>query len=215
MTIEQNQLDSRSGIELTSFPRLLVLQVHELGEWIGVETRNKYAILDEGKNQIGFAAEQQKGILGFLFRQFFGHWRSFEIHFFNRAKQRVMTARHPFRILFQRLEISDQSEKLIGAIQQRFSILTKRFDVENDRGMVIMEVASPIWKIWTFSFMHKGKQVACIQKKWTGIFSEAFTDKDNFMVEFSDPNLSNNERQLVLAASVFIDLRYFEKKAGR
>jgi len=76
-----------------------------------------------------------------------------------------------------------------------------------------MEVASPFWKIWTFPFMARGAQVAAVQKKWSGLLAEAFTDKDNFLVDLGEGGLGENERRLVLAAALFIDLQYFEKKA--
>lgn len=200
-------------MELSGHRNLVVQQVHEIVEFFGFETRNKYQILDENKIVVGFAAEQQKGFLGWFMRQFLGHWRSFEIHFFDSHRKHVMTAYHPFRFFFQRLEISDVNHTRIGAIQQRFSILSKRFDVQNPRGQVIMQVSSPIWRIWTFDFQRLGRTVASIKKKWSGIFSEAFTDRDNFLVEFPEPNFSNEEKQLVLSAAVFVDLKYFERKA--
>lgn len=202
------------SIQLNVHQNLLIKQVHEMGEWFGFETRNKYQIVDERNQPVAFAAEQQKGVFGFLVRQFLGHWRSFEFHVFNPARQKMLTARQPFRFFFQRLEVFDSSGSFVGAIQQRFSVLTKRFDVQNERGMTIMEVASPLLKLWTFPFMSNGRQVACIQKKWSGIFMEAFTDKDTFLVEFSDPAMSQQEREMVLAAALFIDLRYFENKAN-
>ncbi len=202
------------SLQLGGYSKLHVKQAHEIGEWIGFETRNKYQVTDEQGNAVAFAAEQSKGFWGFIMRQFLGHWRTFELHFFNPARKKTMIARQPFRFLFQRLEVYDTAGRQLGAIQQRFAILTKRFDVQNSKGLVIMEVASPLFKIWTFPFMHQGKQVACIQKKWGGLLAETFTDKDTFHVDYSDPSLSNDERQLVLAASLFVDLRYFEKKAG-
>lgn len=201
-----------SGMSLSGLKVILIHQVHEIGEWFGFETRNKYQILDETKTPIGFVAEQQKGILGFLFRQYLGHWRKFDVHFFTADRQLWLVAHHPFRWFFERIEIRDTQGQNIGAIQKRFSILSKRFDVENARGMTVMEVSSPIWRLWTFTFKHQDKKVAEVQKKWSGIFSEMFTDKDNFLVEFSDPTLSEEERRLVMVSSVFVDLLYFEKK---
>lgn len=201
-------------IDLSSHKNLVVRQTFEVAEWFGFETRNKYEILDENKIPVAFAAEQQKGFFGWLLRQFLGHWRSFDVHIFNNQRQVVMHAHHPFRFIFQRLEIKDAQGRFLGSIQQRFSILSKRFDVQNARGMTVMEVASPIWRIWTFEFFHGNKLVAAIRKKWSGLFSEMFTDRDNFLVEFSDPTLSNEEKQLVLAAAIFVDLKYFEDKAG-
>ena len=200
------------GVTLRQHPRLFVRQRFELGEMFGFETRNKYEVVSENGVQVAFAAEQQKGFLGFLFRQTLGHWRTFDIHFFTPERTPFMVARHPFRWFFQRLEVYDEAGALVGAIQRRFSILTKRFDVQDAKGSVIMEVSSPFWRLWTFPFMTSGAEVACVRKKWSGLLAEAFTDKDNFAVELG--NLGENERRLVLAAAIYIDLMYFEKKAS-
>ncbi|MFN8847145.1 MAG: phospholipid scramblase-related protein, partial [Bdellovibrionales bacterium] len=102
------------GIKLDNMKSIFVHQVHELGEWFGFETRNKYEIFDENKNSIGFAAEQSKGFWGFLARQFLGHWRSFEIHFFSSQRQLAFIAHHPFRWYFQRLEVKDSQGQTLG-----------------------------------------------------------------------------------------------------
>lgn len=204
---------SSPTVSLAPHKSLLVNQVHEMAEFFGYETRNKYQISGENNQPVAFAAEQQKGFLGFLMRQFLGHWRKYDILFFDTSRQPMMKAHHPFRFYFQRLEVYDNDGRMIGALQQRFSLLSKRFDVQNDKGMTIMEVSSPIWKVWTFPFKHNGQQIAQVAKKWAGFLSEAFTDKDKFLVEFQDPALKENERRLVLAAALFIDLQYFEKKA--
>ena len=201
-------------VSLRHHQRLIVRQRRELAELFGFETRNKYEIATESGGALAFAAEQQKGIAGFLFRQFLGHWRTFQIKFFSPDRQAFLTAHHPFRWFFQRLEVLDSGGRLLGAIQRRFSILTKRFDVEDANGRVIMQVASPFWRMWTFPFMARGAEVACVQKKWSGLLAEAFTDKDNFAVEFLDADLGESERALVLAAALYIDLQYFERKAG-
>ena len=201
------------AINLLERKSVFIRQVHELGEWIGFETRNKYQIQDDKGMELGFAAEQQKGFLGLLLRQVLGHWRTFDIYIFDQSRQNVLIAHHPFRFIFQRLEIRTKEGTAVGAIQQRFSILNKRFDVENAKGQILLEVASPIWKIWTFQFTKKERQVAQVSKKWSGLLAEALTDKDNFLVEFSDQNLTAEERYLVLSAALFIDLQYFERKA--
>ena len=203
-------------VSLRHHQRLIVRQRRELAELFGFETRNKYEIASESGGALAFAAEQQKGIAGFLSRQFLGHWRSFQIKFFSPDKQEFLTARHPFRWFFQRLEVIDAGGRLLGAIQRRFSILTKRFDVEDANGRVIMQVASPFWRLWTFPFVSisSGREVARVSKRWAGVLNEVFTDKDNFAVELLDPGLGDAERALVLAAAIYIDLQYFERKAG-
>lgn len=204
----------RRNMKLSDFDKLIVKQRFEGFELLGYETRNKYEILDENQNKIGFAAEQQKGIFGWFMRQYFGHWRKYDVHFFDEFKKEFMFAHHPFRWIFQRFEIKDKEGKHIGALQQRFSILTKRFDILDKDENVILEMKSPFWKIWTFPFYYQGQEVSRIEKKWTGLLAEAFTDKDTFMVSYPHKNLTQEERLIILASSIFVDLQYFEKKAN-
>ncbi len=205
-------MNDMTTLNLTGFNRLLVQQVREVAELFGFETRNKYQITDENKKLVAFAAEESKGFFGFIMRQMLGHWRKFEIHFVLPNNQPFMSAHHPFRFYFERLEIKDAQGRPLGAVEKRFSILTKRFDILNERGMTVMEVASPIWKIWTFNFMHQGRQIASVQKKWSGLFSEVLTDRDNFLIEFNDTAMDQRERTLILAAALFVDIIYFERK---
>ena len=199
---------------LTSAQMLVLRQRKELAELFGFETRNKYEIFSQTGTSIGFAAEQQKGILGMLLRQVLGHWRRFDLHVFDSSRQPVMTARHPFRFFFQRMEVFETAtNRPLGALQQRFAFLHKKFDVESPDGHIIMQVASPLWRIWTFPFTRGGQECAVITKKWSGSLTEVFTDADNFVVHFADPALKADERKLLLAAALFIDLQYFERKA--
>ncbi len=199
---------------LQNVQKLFVKQTFELAEIFNFETRNKYRICDELGRDIAFAAEQQKGMLGFLFRQFLGHWRTFEIHFYDNNRQEFMIARHPFRWFFQKIELYEMNGRQIGSIERRFSILTKRFKVQDTLERVLLEVASPLWRIWTFPFTRNGRELARVTKKWTGIGYEMFTDKDTFLVEFDDPSLTQDERALILAAAIYVDLLFFERKGG-
>lgn len=201
-------------INLRDHTKILVHQKLEIAELFGFETRNKYEILDENHLPLAFAAEQQKGVLGFIFRHYLGHWRKFEILFFTREREIFMRARHPFRWFFQRLEVYDEKELYLGAIQQRFSIFSKRFDVEDSEGKLLSEVSSPLWRIWTFEFKERDRSVAVVTKKWSGLLNESFTDKDKFLLEYRKPNLDPTHRALILASAIFIDLQYFEEKAS-
>ncbi len=192
---------------------LMIVQKRELAELFGFETRNKYSIEVNGA-PFGFAAEQGKGGLAFFARMFLGHWREFEIHFFDNARSLVLRAVHPFRLFFQRLEVMSADGRPLGAIQQRWAFFSKRFDINDATGRLLLSVSSPIWRPWTFAFERDGREVARVEKKWSGMLREAFTDADRFRVMFETPELGLDERSLVLVAGIFIDLQYFEKKAG-
>lgn len=201
-------------ISLSNESEIFVHQRRELAELFGFETRNKYEVKSKAGHLLGYAAEQNKGILGFLGRQFLGHWRSFDIVIFGANREPLYRASHPFRFFFQRMELSDYNGRAIGAVQQRFAFLFKRFDVEAPDGRVLFQMSSAPWKIWTFPFKRDGQEVAVLRKKWSGILNEAFTDKDNFHIAFNDPRITNDERLLMLASAIFVDLQYFEKKAN-
>lgn len=199
---------------LDAAPGLAVVQRKELAELFGFETRNKYEIRTAAGEPLGFAAEQQRGLLGFLLRQVLGHWRSFEILIFDTERAPMLVASHPFRWFFQRLEVADAMGRALGALQRRWSWFSKRFDVEDAQGNVQLTVDSPLFRPWTFTFMRHGQVVATIRKRWSGLLREAFTDADNFGIEFLPGPISPVERRLLLAAAVFVDLMYFEQQAN-
>lgn len=198
---------------LAHYPALVLRQRKELAELFGYESRNKYEILDPNGAVILYAAEQGKGLGAAFGRQFFGHWRSYEIHVFDQARNVVMRAVHPFRWFFQRLEVVDASGRRVGALQQRWAFFHKRFDVEDATGRVLMQVRSPFWRPWTFPFERAGQRVASVIKKWSGALTEMFTDADTFRIEYEQPGLTPDERALLLCAGLFIDMQYFEEKA--
>lgn len=192
---------------------LIIQQRKELAELFGVETRNKYEILDEQKNNLGFAAEQGGGLFALFARSFLGHWRKFEIHIFDRERQLMLKAFHPFRWFFQRLEIKDHQDNSLGYLQQRFAIFTKHFDIFDENDQLIYSVKSPFYKIWTFPFYQHDKEVAKVEKKWSGLVKEIFMDADNFHIDFGNV-METKHKQLVLCSAFFIDLQYFERKAN-
>lgn len=201
-------------LDLSTHKEVFITQKFEVMELFNVETRNRYQVSDAGGRPIAYAAEENTGFAGFFLRQIFGHWRSFEIHFYNNARQAVLHAVHPFRFYFSRLEVFNAKQERIGAIQKQFAILSKKFSVEDGQGRTVMEVSSPLWKLWTFPFVHDGETVASVNKKWSGLLSEAFTDRDNFQVQYLSASLGNDARSVILAAAIYVDLTYFEKKGG-
>ena len=195
-----------------------IFQRKELIELLAFESRNKYEIATFDGKIFGFAAEDGTNLSSVLLRQFLGHkLRKFNIQFYDSAGNPFVQAFHPFRWFFHRLEVRDSSSgRFLGALQRKFSILTKRFDLESDRGQVLLTVKSPFWRIWNFKFQTaSGRVVATIQKKWGGLLKEAFLDADNFTLQFNDLSLPDQHKKVLLAAAIFIDLMYFEKRANK
>lgn len=198
---------------LMTYPWLKLKQRKELAELFGYESRNKYEVQDPNGTPILYAAEQGAGLGAAFMRQVLGHWRTFEIHVFDNARNVLVRAVHPFRLFFQRLDVFAADGRPLGALQQRFAVFSKAFDVQGPDGRVLMTVRSPFWRLWTFKFERGGREVAVVAKKWGGALTEVFTDADAFRIDMGQ-ELSPDERALLLVAGIFIDLQYFEAKAG-
>lgn len=210
-------MPSRSLVpSLSAYPELIVSQKVELAELVvDLESRNKYAIYAASGAPVAYAAEQGSGFLATVMRAFLRHWRSYEIHLFTADRRLVARAVHPFRFFAfnERLDVVDAQGAPLGAIQRRFALLSKKFDVIGADGSVL-SVSSALWKPWSFELVANGQRQAIIEKKWSGMLKEMFTDADTFRLGFDNPGLSDSMRWLLIAAAVFVDLQFFEENQG-
>ncbi len=134
---------------------------------------------------------------------------------FNEQKEPVYKLEFPFRWFFKTLFVKDSEGRKLGRLQQRFAIFRKKFDVFDGRGVLIAQINSSFFKFWTFEFFKGQRTLGKIQKKWAGALSEMFTDKDNFVVSYEDPDLSAETRAIMLATCVMVDIIYFENNQGK
>ncbi len=197
-------------MHLNDQKQIYIQQTLEPFEFVGFETRNKYLILNQQSQQIGFAAEQRKGLLDTLLRQFLGHWRSFEVSLFNPHRQKLYSLHHPFRFYFYELNITNRDGQLVGSIQRRFGILSKNFDILNERGQVVFTLRAGLFRIWKFPILRRNQEVANITKKMGKILTEVFTDKDLFQINCENSTITEQEKLLLIALTLMIDLKYFE-----
>ena len=201
-------------LELGAQPEITLVQRTEVAELFGVESRNKYEVRGADGRVLAYVAEQGRSTAEALVRMFLGHWRTFELQIFDTARRPVMRARHPFRWFFRRLELETPDGRPLGVIQQRWGLLRRRFDLLDAHGRAFLTMDASLFAPWTFPILRAGAAVACIEKRWGGLLKEGFTDADTFRVTFT-PGVSAAERGVLLATAVFVDLKYFEKRAGR
>ncbi|MCZ6535091.1 MAG: phospholipid scramblase-related protein [Chloroflexi bacterium] len=183
-------------------------QVEPLQVFIGLETQNRYKILDNAGNEILFAYEES----GFLGRQFLGGHRPLTIKIIDGEGNLQLIARRKFFWFFSHLELLSPEGAVLGRLQRRFKLIGRRFDLFDDQGKV-GSVEGPMLRPNTFWIKRDGVELAKITKKWSGIAREAFTAADNFSAEFTDSSLSESHRWLVLGAAFAIDLDFFENRA--
>jgi len=190
--------------------KLFVRQTKEWGEiLIGFEARNRFEILNESGTTVGYAAEEAGGFTTILLRNLLGRCRAATVHIYDRDGKEAGRGDKPFRFYFHRMEIFD-GEKKIGAVQRRFSILHRRFAVEDASGEKLLTILSPFLRIWTFKLLAEGQEVGRISKRWGGVLKEMFTDADVFGVEFKNPRLPMDLKKILLGAVFLVDFTCFE-----
>lgn len=193
--------------------RILVKQVKEWGEiLVGFETRNRFELLGEGGESIGYAAEESGGFGSMIARNFLGRCRACTVHLYLPEGEEVADCRKSFRFYFHRMELFENGEK-IGAVQRRFSLFHRRFTVEDPDGNALLEIKSPWFRIWTFKLLFENQEIGRISKKWAGMLKEMFTDADVFGVEFSHPDLPPALKKMLICAVFLIDFTCFENNS--
>jgi len=60
------------------------------------------------------------------------------------------------------------------------------------------------------SFEGGERCVATVTKKWGGLCTEALLEADSFVIHYTDPDLSVEEKSLILSSAFLIDFNYFE-----
>lgn len=181
------------------------------------DARNKYVVYDETGNPVFDVQEQGSGFGSFMKRLFLRNLRPFTSHVEDLAGQGQLLVLHrPFRFIFHRLEVRDSAGTLLGAIQRKWTWFRRKYIVENAHGEAVATLFGPFFRPWTFQILLAGnetQEAGLIQKKWSGLLKEAFTDADNFWIDYeavTDPQL----RATLFAAMVLIDIVHFENRGG-
>lgn len=192
-----------------------VKQIKEWGEILtGWETKNRYEVFDDTARAFLCVGEVGEGIGHLLLRNLW-MFRSMELEFMTYSGTLVMSLTRPFRWLLRRFEVKAWDGRPLGVLQQRFTLFQRRFDVLTPAGVKVAEIVGPWWRPWTFRVLRNGVEIATIKKHWGGMAREYFTDADEFGVQLGPQCTDPFLRQLLLAATLAIDLSYFEQKGSR
>lgn len=204
--------DAPPGGTLLAEARVLVRQeVESLELATGFEGRNRYGFYTPGGHKLAHAEEESTGVMGALSRNLFSSARAFTMGISVLGTDEVIGIRRHFEIIFSRIQVSD-SQGPVGEVNQRFSLLSRRYELVPYFGGRTLVISGPLLRPWTFNILAGGSRAGSIRKKWSGLLKEAFTKSDNFEISIEDPGLSAAERKLVFAAAIAIDIDHFEKK---
>jgi uncharacterized protein YxjI len=211
-------LATRPGSSLARFEHPRRLSVRQRKNWMEIITsfdaRNKYVVYDEAGNPVFNVEEQGSGFGSLMKRIFLRNMRPFTSHVEDLAGQgNLLVLKKPFRFIFHRLDVHDAAGNHLGSIQKRWTWFRRKYTVEGPDGGEIATLYGPFFRPWTFKILLPGNEheVGMIQKKWSGLLKEAFSDADNFWVDFGsidDPQL----RAVLFAATALIDIVHFENR---
>lgn len=210
-----NALTAPADASIAPFVRPNRLTVRQRKNWTEIITsldaKNQYEVYDEAGNPVFHVAEARSSFLARLFlrsaRPFHSEVRDLT------TGQPLLALDRPFRFIFHRLEVRTPDGRLLGALQKRWTWFRRKYTVEGPDGQEVATLFGPFWRPWTFKILVPGRAepVGMIQKRWSGLLKEAFTDADNFGIEFgevADPRL----RAVLFAATVLIDVVHFEQR---
>lgn len=196
------------------FSDLTSIRVRQRRKWLeailSLEFKNRYDMFSGAGLHVLDVCEEGDGVLSVLKRILMGPWRPFEASIVDHHGNYVLTLHRRFRFFFHRLEVEDGRGRPLGAIVKRWSWVRRIYAIEGPTGRERLRLFGPIFKPWTFEIQQNGRQVGLLQKKWSGLVNEMFTDADNFaleMTEVKDPT----DRALVTAATVLVDVVHFER----
>lgn len=131
----------------------------------------------------------------------------------------ILSLRRGVSVLFSRVEVFDESHRLIGMFQGRFSFPRKKIDVLDNSGVVSCVLRSN-WIAWDFRLVRMSisgseEELATISKKWAGLAREWFTTAFRYFLNLNPVLGAHNPlRLMVFAAVICIDMVFKEKKKG-
>lgn len=195
------------------------LTVRQRKRWLELlfsfEMKNAYDVFDAGM-PVFRVEEQGRGFGSFMKRMCFGPMRWFTASVEDLAAQQpLMSIHRPFRFFFHEIVVEGANGERIGTVTREWSWIRRIYTVRDAQGQAVATLFGPILRPWTFEIRLAGSEQSSglIQKRWSGMLKEVFTDADNFGIDLADipdPAL----RALLFAATVLIDVVHFERSKG-
>ena len=180
-------------------------------------TANKYCIKSAAGTKYLEAVEESE----FRDRILCGPYRPFELKIFDGETEIIRYSRSMesgscfFLLKMQKMEVTDAKGTLIGCVEQEPTYLVPKFLLKDAAGETVLMIKGPKFTIsWgrnvDFNVLTpKEEQIGKIVKLWGGFTREAFTDVDNFKLEFP-VTLPIDTKKILIGACFLIDYMYFE-----
>lgn len=99
----------------------------------------------------------------------------------------------------------------LGSVERNLRIVDTRYQLKDARGAVFARLVRPTLSLWQFRLeTAAGLTSGAVAKQWSGLTTEYFSDADDFGVDFGPVAWSLEQRAIITAAALAIDLDHFE-----
>lgn len=124
------------------------------------------------------------------------------------------------KLVLSRLDVAlwngDDDGKPLGSVERSFRLASSAYELKDARGRCFARLERPVLSLWQFRLLdERGEAVGAIAKQWAGLATEWFTDADDFSVDFGAVGWTVEQRAVIVAAALAIDLDHFERPSGR
>ena len=169
---------------------------------------NNYDILDPETQEIVLLCREEK--LGFFTKIFrftdYKRMTPFNVVIKSAEGEKVISIKRGVSFFVSKVEVFDESDRLVGLFKQKFFSFGGRFNVLDADENIVCTLKGK-WTSWDFRFEREGVELAKVTKKWAGFGKELFTTADNYMLEIKEEVKPDHPiRILIIAAVMCIDM---------
>ncbi|MBX2810644.1 MAG: hypothetical protein KTR25_02495 [Myxococcales bacterium] len=130
----------------------------------------------------------------------------FNIHIRTPSGEPVLRVHRGTSFILSNVSVVDNAEQPIGGFRQKIFSIGGAFEVLDGTKQPVCELKGS-WTSWNFRFLSKDRELAWVDKKWTGMGKELFTSADNYVLRIAeDVPPDHSLRQLIFAAVMCIDM---------
>jgi uncharacterized protein YxjI len=191
-------------------------QMEMMNLFLGFEQASKFVIQDTNGNQIGYLAEEDGGIAKAVQRQILRTHRPFSATVFDKDGSIVLKIQRAFSIINSRITIENSDGEVIGEVHQVWHPWKRRYALFIDK--VQFAKVDGGFLSWDFDVVDEDLSlIGNVSRNFGGFGREIFTDTGTYVLRMDDVeggasrSLSLDERAVVVALAVTIDVDYFSR----
>jgi uncharacterized protein YxjI len=211
--------NSSSNTILANPALLIARELEILNVFLGYEQANKYTIRNDQNIPIGYIAEESDSFKGNILRQLLRTRRAFTADILNTFGEIVLKINRPIRLfLNSTIKITDANDNIIGVCKSDWHPWRRRYDLFlNNKQFARIDGGFLSWDF--HSKDSNDKDLCIINRNFSGFAVEIFTDKGMYAVHYDTDSvgsrgLSLDQRAVLLATAVTIDIDYFSRSSG-